>query len=295
MPRKRRLKALLVVGSVVAVLVVVALVGVLFYVAFQLDTTVASAIEDRGSEIVGSRVSVGDVELSPWSGEGTLADLSIANPDGYSEDHALHVGKARVHLDPWSVLSADDASPVVIHDVEIRGMTISVEGSRAKVNIREIQEAINSARGDREPFTRRLKIAKLSVKGARIEVLLHAKRRSFERALDVPDFELTDLGGEAGAPAQQIAKEVFGVLASKARGAVGRAKGPFKKLRDALLDRLGELTPEERRELRRQGDKALKRIRKGDGKALRDRILERRRKRLERQREEGAPQAPTGE
>jgi len=81
---------------------VVLLGGGVFYLLSNLDEIVRTAIEDYGSEAVGSQVSVGAVEISLREGSASIFNFSIANPPGFSDEDMLRFAELSVALD-WAI------------------------------------------------------------------------------------------------------------------------------------------------------------------------------------------------
>lgn len=245
-------KIMAIGGGVVAFLLIVVLVGGLV-LSCQIESIVEEGIEREGSKIVGTPVTVGSVELSLLSGEGTINDLAVGNPDGFDTPHMLDIGGASVHLDPWSVL--DGEAPVDIHSVELNDATVTVEAYLLgmKTNVMAIKNNISSNRADRggaddeggedegapsKAAQRKLRIKRLSLKNTRVHVVFHGPGRERERSIGLTDFELRDLGGDDGAPPREIAKQIFTEVATRARAAMFRMPGPWQKLRNKLLKNL---------------------------------------------------------
>jgi hypothetical protein len=221
-------------------------------------------------------VTVGSVDLSVLSGEGGLEDLAVANPEGFSAPHVLDVGGVDVRLDPWSVLDAE--GPVDVHAAELRDATVTVEAYALglKTNVGMLKENIDSflgaKRADDEEGAdgaageggaeRRLRIERVSLKNARVQVVFHGPMRTFKRSVGLTDFELHDLGGREGAPAKEIAREVFMAVGAKAKAAMFRMPGPWQSLRNRLLENFDD---DDIDRLKNAGRKLL-----DMGKALRD-------------------------
>jgi uncharacterized protein YxeA len=79
--------------SLVVVLILV--VGAGF---FYIDSIVKSGIEVVGSEVLGTRVTVASVSISPLSGNGTIRGLTIGNPEGYTSENIMQLGEVSVAL-----------------------------------------------------------------------------------------------------------------------------------------------------------------------------------------------------
>ena len=53
-----------------------------------------NGIERYGTDVCGTKVTVGSVDISLKSGRGTIHDLRVANPDGFSHDSVVKFGAA---------------------------------------------------------------------------------------------------------------------------------------------------------------------------------------------------------
>ena len=131
-------------GLIAAVAVVV--VAVLLYAAASLDRLVKQGIETYGSRIVGAPVRVGSVEISLSSGRGTLRELSISNPDGFSSGEALRLGEITLDIQ----LSSLTQEPLVIQEVKILAPEVKRRGlgKRQHKHRRAATECLD-LRGDR--------------------------------------------------------------------------------------------------------------------------------------------------
>jgi AsmA family protein len=85
-------------------------------------------LEDYLSELLNRQVEIGRLGELHLGRESTLLveDLTIANPDWADSQHFLNVQRARIHLDLASVWRA---GPVVIHDLELKGVTLALQSA----------------------------------------------------------------------------------------------------------------------------------------------------------------------
>ena len=63
--------------------ILVLLVGGFYFVYSNLDEIVRTAIEEYGSQVVGTSVSVSGVSISLTEGKGTIKELRVAEPKGF--------------------------------------------------------------------------------------------------------------------------------------------------------------------------------------------------------------------
>lgn len=237
---------------IIGVLVVVAAVAVwaIYYLATNLNSIVAKAIEQNGSEVMDTDVSVSRVDISLREGRGSITGLNIASPDGFNTDDAFSLGDITVDIDLGSVRQ----DPVVIEEVRVIAPMIYAEVTKAgESNIDVLRKRIQahtggsgeSAGGDQK----KIRIKTLVFEKGSIGV--DATALGIEkRTIELPEFRLDDVGGVNGAPPDQIAKLVFGEVAKRVAARIAgseinrliedqlggsltdKAKGLLNKLKD---------------------------------------------------------------
>ena len=209
----------------------VALVAIIVFVVFlysSSDKIVKAAIERYGTKITGTKVTVGAVEISASTGRGTIRDVRVANPKGYSGHDAFRLGEITVEIDIASLTKP----VVVINEVVIKTPEVIYElNDRGKSNIDAIRDHAESfaprsveksgkAGGAGE---KRLRIRSFFFEGGRVEADATAVGAG-QTSASLPDLRMTDLGGAGGAPADEIGKKVATTYASTVTKAVA-AKG----------------------------------------------------------------------
>lgn len=81
-----------IIGGILAVLVVV-LAVVIGLVYFNLDKIIIAAVEDYGSEVTKSEVTLAKVDIDMTSGKGGMKGLKVGNPEGFEEPSAFELGE----------------------------------------------------------------------------------------------------------------------------------------------------------------------------------------------------------
>jgi hypothetical protein len=79
------------------VLLAIAL-GIAYYSSGKIDAYVKTAIEKYGSESLGTKVSVGEVNISLLQTTATITNLEIANPPGFDDPIAFKAGLIEITL-----------------------------------------------------------------------------------------------------------------------------------------------------------------------------------------------------
>jgi hypothetical protein len=92
---ERIMRNLLIGSGVLVGIVVVA--GIIL--TSNLDGIVKAAIEEGGSKVTGTDVSVSSVSISLTDGKATIKGFTVANPEGYKTAHAIAFDEVTIDLD----------------------------------------------------------------------------------------------------------------------------------------------------------------------------------------------------
>jgi hypothetical protein len=175
----------------VAILVLLLLVvGVFVYVGYNTNSIVKNAIETIGTQYLGAPVRVKDVEITLQDGRGTLKELEIGNPPGYSGAYALRVGAVSVEMD------AAHSTPalIVLKRVTIDGArAAAIAKTPNDTNFRVLSSNVPASSGE---STIKLIIDKLDLTNTQAAVSSPLLSRTME--VNVPDVHLTDIGRSSG-------------------------------------------------------------------------------------------------
>ncbi len=75
-------------------------IGVAYYTASKLDGYVKRSIENYATQSLGTKVTVGEVNLSLRQTQATIRSLEVANPPGFEGAHAFKAGTIEITLNP---------------------------------------------------------------------------------------------------------------------------------------------------------------------------------------------------
>jgi len=199
------------------------------YLLWSLDARVARAIEQHGSRIVGTPVSVESVDIELAAGKGMIRGLRVANPEGFSAGDAIALDAIELVIDgrslgqqPFRVTRVRVGESVVHFELTEEG------ASNIERIARHVSDRPSDANGEptAEGEPQRLAIEELSFVGGEI-FLAHPGAEHPER-VNLPGLELRDLGGEQGASGGEIGEQLARaftrrVVAATAGHQVGRA------------------------------------------------------------------------
>jgi len=232
--------------AIIGLLVIVALAVGVFTLLRSLDAIVEAAIETYGSEITGTAVRVGSVEILLTKGRGTIRDLTIANPSGFSSDSAFSLGEIILGIEPNSVTE----NLVVIDEVTVRAPRVTYEldahlGSNIQTILDNIERYAGSsgsssggggdggATGSAEGPDIRLAVKRFTFEKGRVEADARAVGGEVLK-VELPPLSMQNLGGSRGAPPGDIGSEVLEAYTRVIVKTVGKQQA--KKQLDKVID-----------------------------------------------------------
>ncbi len=214
-------------------IIVILLAAGIFFLLSNLDRIVAAVIEEVGSEATGTSVKVSSVRIKLREGEGSIGNLSVGNPRGFSTPNAASLGNITIALDTGSISGA----PVIIRRILVSAPRITYEINRAgSANIQEIQKNVEAfavkhagTRGKGAPPGKEpgekgksLLIRSLIIEGGEVTVSV-AAREGGPLIVKLPRIALSNLGGKGGQSPGEIAAQVLNPLMAEVARAAARA------------------------------------------------------------------------
>lgn len=128
-------------------LVVVSAALFYFFGANALNKAVKTGVERYGPDVTQTPVQLHSVNLSPFSGRGSLTGLTIGNPPGFTSKNIIALGEIDIEVEPKSLLS----DQIILKKVHIRQPEISYERTLRGSNLQELLKNIESYAGDSTP------------------------------------------------------------------------------------------------------------------------------------------------
>lgn len=191
--------------------------GLFTYLNFE--SGIRRGIEIAGSSALGVPVTVTGVSVSPFSGQGSIRGLSIANPEGFDAPYIIELGGVDVDVNVDSLFS----DVIEINSILISDAKITYETKLVSDNIRTLLN--NLPNDDAAPVIEANPDAPASqqviihdFRMANPQINLHTRVASAPIAL--PDIHLQNIG-EQGNPvtvaeaARQIIGAINGAVISK--------------------------------------------------------------------------------
>ncbi len=229
-----------VVGGVVLFLIL-AVVGAGLYLLENLDGLVKQAIEQVGSDVMGTEIRVREVKVDLQEGSAALSGLTVANPVGFSDGNLFTMEAINVAIDVASLTS----TVYVINEISVMGAQVLVEQRGTQTNVQSLldgmpeSEAFDGAAAsdsaDVELAIKRIKFADGSLE-LRSDTLGN-------HDLSLPGFNLKRIGSatdgktpdEVGA---EIALQLTSLVASTVSDAIADIAGQRAKTK--LREKLGK-------------------------------------------------------
>jgi len=223
---------------VIAIVVLVVVVG-LWQLLANLDSIVEGVIEDVGSEVLKTDVSVSGVSIDLKGGKAAIAGMTIANPDGYSNATLFQMQDIAVDLD----LNSLSEDVLVINAIRIQNPKINFEGDEdGGSNMQTLMENIDSGSSEDSEATEETKmiINHFEMSGAKVTAI--SKMKPGEPSeINLPSIKMSGIGkAQGGVTANVVAEEITHELVGAVINAAAKAgiQNAIEKKKKGWLDKL---------------------------------------------------------
>jgi len=197
---------------------VVLIVGGVYYIYNHYDwqSLVRNLVHQQGTAAVGTDVNIGSINLSLKDGHGSVSNITVANPKGYSKDYIIKLGGVSVSVNKDSVIklvkeTAQKTGPkvktVVINEIMVNKPEVTYElMSLKKNNADDILQNIkkNTASSASKPAKNEKKsdieykvaIKKVVIANGSATVAANLLGASKSLSLNLPTITISNLGTE---------------------------------------------------------------------------------------------------
>ncbi|MBL9212583.1 MAG: hypothetical protein JNL92_19135 [Opitutaceae bacterium] len=211
-----------VLVGVISFFVLIYFVVILFF-----GNLVRQGVNRIGPTVLQAPVNLEEATMAPFSGLGTLTDLRIGNPAGWSDADALRISRIQIQVKPFSLF--DD--PVEINELEIEEIAIHYETKIIASNISDLLKNAEKSLGLNGPETKtpdgkpiRLIVRKFVLRGG--TVTLSAGGQNL--VISMPEILLVDLGvKEGGLTPPQLGFAILRSITANVVSAATKALGPL--------------------------------------------------------------------
>ena len=229
-------------------IIVMAIVGSVYYLLTNLDALVEAAIEKYGSEATQTSVLVDSVKINLTDGAAGISGLTVGNPAGYGLPNAFSLGEVRVGID----LPSLQEEPYIINEITVLAPQVFVEiNEDNKTNLNELMSNLTAgssgkaqdkksqaSAGTQEPL---LIIRRITFADGTIQAKVAALKNK-EYTLKLPSFDMSNLGGSKGATPTEMASEILKRLTDHASDIVKKdiIDAEINKLKDKAQKKVDE-------------------------------------------------------
>jgi len=232
------MKKLLYILGGLAALAVIAIVVVIL----MLGSIVKAGVNRVGPQITQTTFVLNSAKISPFSGSGTLKELTIGNPKGWTTEHAFYLKEISLNLVPGSITG----DHIVINSIVIDNPEIIYETTITNSNLQDLLKNIQQSTGGtaqsaepeaKQPEAQPAKETKIEIKSFRLaNVTVKVAAAGNVYTLTLPELVMMNLGTQEGGltPNQLATAIVKEITTQVAKAALNSAA------KKGLLDKAGE-------------------------------------------------------
>lgn len=227
-----KMKKILLGAAVLVGVLVIALIGVGIYVYNNLNEIVRSQTESVMTSVLGVKVTLGGAAVKVSSGDITLTDLVIYNPEGFESSHALKFGEIQVTANIPSFRTEEPTislvrvtEPDIIYERKLRTSNLDalIENTKSK-------EEAPPEETTTEEEGKAIKVELIVVEGSIVRVALPMAQGKTVN-VQVPDIEIRDMG-EGMTPAEGLTLFLTKVLEGVAKNGEAAISGALEGVGD---------------------------------------------------------------
>jgi len=222
-------------------ILIVALIIILAVAVSNLGPIIKTAVNKYGPEITKTEVKLADVDVSLFTGEATLGDFLLGNPEGFDSPRAITVQKVHVNMDEKSILK----DPIVIDKIEVLSPHINYEIKGKIDNFRALLNNIKESTGAREAPAepqkptppegekpkKNILIKEFSLKDGKINLAM-TQLKNQKVTATLPDLHLSNIGKNGGTTPAQAVQIIFNAIYKEIQS---------QQVREVLNEQLKEL------------------------------------------------------
>lgn len=263
---KKTLKWIL--GLVVLLIVAIVGAGYYFYNYYDWQGIVRKLVHQHGTQVVGTDVNIGRINLSLFNGRGSVSNITVANWTGYSQDNIIKLGDVTVSVDVDSVKklaqevaqnSGSKTKTVVINEIRVNKPEVAYELMNLhRTNAADIMASIqkNTAASKSKPtpekkaddITYNVAIKKVVIADGVATVAANMLGASQSLSLNLPTITINNLGTEKqGITIEDGLARIFQEILKTTTNVVAKADlssilGGINGVKDAALNTASDVT-----------------------------------------------------
>lgn len=221
---------IILIGSIAFIAIVTV---ALIYAWFFLNGLIKAAIEKYGTQITQTKVQVSIVKITPTASGGSISQLTISNPPGFSSPNLIVLNTISIKID----VSTLRQNPIIIKEITFRSPQVFFEiNLSGKSNIGVLRKNIITASEFTPPRLKQAgeKETKLVIRRLIVEEgQIHAAISGLEgRQLTekLPRLELANIGNERGGfSPKEMAEEIIAAIINPVDSAASELQAKTKE------------------------------------------------------------------
>ncbi len=209
-------------------LIIIATLGALI-LSFSVDSTVKSHIESTTSEMLDTAVNVDDVAISILDGTGTIEDITIHNPEGFSDNPAAKLQQIVMKIDLYSLLS----DTIMVEQIHIQKPDLYYEQKVTGSNLDALTDKLEGASSSGTSVI----VDHLLVKNGRVTLISEMGDEKTVKG-NFSKIEIQGIGRSGNNTLEQTIKEILQPILREAaeeaikQGLIDKAKEAIEGLLD---------------------------------------------------------------
>ena len=190
----------------------VVFLSLLLVITLSLDSMVKSGIERNGSDLLQTRVTVDNVNISLFSGSGTINGFAVQNPENYSDESALYIEEASIKIDITSLLS----DRIIVNEVKLNNPEVFFEQKGFGINLKTLSDNMGTdSQETPEDSETNLIIDHLKIIEGKV-IVNSTLNRDQTTEVSLTDLTINDIGRDGNNTVKQSVKEILRPLFQKA-------------------------------------------------------------------------------
>ncbi|MFA5240576.1 MAG: AsmA family protein [Phycisphaerae bacterium] len=208
---KKKPKILRIILLTVLALIVAVVIAVDIFAEYAIKI----AIETSATKTLNVGVSVGDIDLSIFTGRLGISNLSINNPPGYQHKKLLDLKDAKIEVDVKSLLSEQ----VSIKEIKLNGVNVTLEQRGVSGNnLQDVIKTISDkqkAKAESGGNRKKLHIKNLEISDITVQVkLLPVPGKADTFTLKLDPIVMTDLGSDNKLDTAKLSSKILLAIAA---------------------------------------------------------------------------------
>ena len=237
---------------IISVLIIA--LAVVFFLPEKVEKVVIDELQDQGQRVFGTQVLVSDVDINLKDGTALIKEISIANPENYSQTNAITLSSIFAEFNyksgviekvivskPHVFAEFNDKNLNILdlaNHAEAARRTTASTASESQTNSQSAQTETES-KPEEAPRIFTIKLAALEQATVSIQSNLSDSKKEFT----IERLEARDLQGTSHQLTDQLVKSLFNDLSRQviAKSALSLSEDALEKLKDKAKEKLKDL------------------------------------------------------